>query len=101
LKPSLVVLIDHGQISILVGMQALCRFDRGILFMLDKERGLVWAVKGIEKVGPHNNDVTFAKHLLQSTGGGSQSKSPAFLEAARIIGCQKASQIGAIPPATN
>ena len=74
---SFIVLIDHGQMSILVGLKALCRFDKGILFVVDEDRGLVWAVKGIEKVGPRNNDEQFAKDLL--------------LEAARILGCKHGS----------
>jgi hypothetical protein len=89
---SFVVLIDHGQISILVGMQALCRFDKGILFMLDKERGLVWAVKGIEKVGPRKTDEEYAKSLLTKAHGKSDEE-PSFLEAARTLGCQKARTI--------
>jgi hypothetical protein len=86
---SAMLLIDHGHLSFLVGMRGMCSFEKGILYLFDQKNNLVWAARGINKIGPRETDEKYATELLKKLKP-TDVGSPQFLEATRILGCEKA-----------
>jgi hypothetical protein len=69
---------------------ARCRFDGGVLYLVDGQSGLIWALKGLEGLGTKSADRAHAIALPKGVPVPLNETSPQFLEAARIIGCDQA-----------
>lgn len=90
---STVMLITSETMIVVMGMTAArCRFQDGILYLLDGHTGLIWAFHGLDQLGTKDGDRTQAENLLKKSIEGKKETSAAFLEAARIIGCEGAKQ---------
>ena len=92
LRGAVVVISDEDQI-VLVGMNARCDSRAGVVYLVDERTGEIWQVEGIEKLGRLQDDEIHARDLILQLTGGTTENSPAFLEAARIVGCDKARHI--------
>lgn len=89
-----VVLVTDEAMTVIMGMpEARCRFDGGVLYLLDSHTGLIWAFQGLDQLGTKHGDRDYATELLQKKAGKSAQDSANFLEAARILGCQEARRI--------
>jgi len=88
-----VVVITEEDEIVLVGMEARCDSRGGIVYLLDELTGEIWQVGGIEKLGRFHEDERHARNLILQLPRGATENAPAFLEAARIVGCEKARRI--------
>jgi hypothetical protein len=83
-----VLLVAPETVLIVAAMHlARCRYEDGLLYLVNGQNGLIWALKGLDKLGTKAGDRTHALELLKKASG---EDSPPFLEAARIIGCDQA-----------
>lgn len=82
------VLTPNG-VSVLVGMRGHCAWDGDTLYLLDERSGLIWSVRGAEKLGTRVGDIDHGEELAESLPPNGSSDSPAALEAARDIGCSE------------
>jgi hypothetical protein len=92
---NLVVLqTDKGRL-VLAAMRARARWHNGALFLLDEGSGVIWKVEGLEGVGTPASDFAHAARLVQKVPDAAfgLSHSPAFKEAARIVGCEAAREM--------
>jgi TonB family protein len=85
-----VVLVSQKGTSAIVGIRARCRYAQGTLYLLDERDGLVWALRGIERVGGRESDVEHARNLIKQNPANATESSSRYLEAARIVGCDEA-----------
>jgi len=88
----LVVVTGEDQI-VLAGMAARCDAHNGILYAIDERTGEIWSVAGIEKMGNFHEDERHARSLILGMPANAGENAPAFLEAARIIGCDRARKL--------
>jgi hypothetical protein len=88
--PHVVLLVTSKTQLVLVGIPALCRWNQGTLFLLDRHSGMIWTVKGMEKLGDPASDAAHANELLRAIPKTAAADDSRFLEAARILGCNKA-----------
>jgi hypothetical protein len=88
--PHVVLLISGKTRLVLVGFSARCRWDKGVLYLLDQRHGMIWTVRGLEKLGNPENDTAYATELIKTVPKEAQEDDSRVLEAARIIGCNKA-----------
>jgi hypothetical protein len=85
-----VVLIDKGSPLVLAIMPARVRQVDGVVYLLDQRGGIVWKISGIDQVGDRDHDRAYAARLLTHLPKGRPENDLAFLEAARIVGCEGA-----------
>jgi hypothetical protein len=86
-----VVLVSGETITVISGMRAdRCRFDDGLLFVLDHDKRDIWAFRGVEKLGTLAGDRTHAIELLRQAPTAQGENSIQFRAATRILGCEKA-----------
>jgi tetratricopeptide (TPR) repeat protein len=90
-----VLVLTQNNATVLVGMQARCAWDGTSLYLLDEESGLVWSVRGVEKLGTKIGDLAYAEQLIGSLPSSAPNDSRAALEAARSIGCNEVMRIRA------
>ena len=91
---SSVILVSPENLTILAAMRsARCRFSQGILYLADSQQGFVWALQGVETLGSRTRDLAYAHELVLSTPATGTSASPAFREAVRLVGCEKAEEL--------
>jgi hypothetical protein len=88
-----VVLIDKGTVLVLAVMPARVRQVDGIVYLLEPRSGIVWRISGIDKVGDRDGDRAHATRLLTQLPKDRPENDLAFLEAARIVGCEGARKI--------
>ena len=91
LPNAILSITDEDQI-ILAGFTARVRFSQGRLYMLDERTGQIWSVSGLQSIGRFQDDERHAFNLLDRVGLDDSETNPRFLEAARIIGCERAQQ---------
>jgi hypothetical protein len=85
------VLVTQETITVISGMRAdRCRFDEGLLFVLDHNTHAIWVFRGLEKLGTIVGDHGHAVELLKQAQAKQGADSFQFREAARILGCEKA-----------
>jgi hypothetical protein len=90
------ILVTPENRLILAGMRARCRWSKGALFILDEKSGYVWRATGLEQLGSRESDEAYAVGVLQKRP---TQTSAEFMEAARILGCQRATQVASsLPP---
>ncbi len=87
--PKAVLLFTPDVQVVLVTMVARCRWSGGALYLLDVNRNVIWIVRGLDLLGTKTQDDDHVRRLITAVRNGSSS-GPAFLEAARIVGCQQA-----------
>jgi hypothetical protein len=88
---AMVILVTPREALVVAGIpSARCRFDAGVLYLLDDETGLVWALKGLDQLGTKLGDRAHAIDLLKLMPNQTGESSAQFLEAARILGCDQA-----------
>jgi tetratricopeptide (TPR) repeat protein len=92
LTESVLVLTPNGA-TVLVGMHARCSWDGTSLYLLDESSGLIWQIRGVEKLGTRVGDLAHADELVQSLPPNAANDSPAVLEAARNIGCNEVTRL--------
>jgi hypothetical protein len=90
--PSVVVLVTAETQTIVVGFSAMAIWRDGKLYLIDTKGGLIWALSGLGKLGGRQANAAYAKEILSGSDVSSET-SPRFLEAARLIGCERAEQI--------
>jgi hypothetical protein len=85
------VLVTQETITVISGMRAdRCRFDDGLLFVLDHDERVIWVFRGLEKLGTIAGDRAHAVELIKQAPVKQGADSFQFREAARILGCDKA-----------
>jgi hypothetical protein len=93
-----VVLVSPETFSIVATLPlARCRFHNGFLYVLQESAGLIWAIRGLEKLGSRQADQTFARDLLKQAASQPTKNSAQFFEAARILGCKEAEAESNLP----
>lgn len=85
-----VLLISDRSQLVLVGFPALCRWENEILYLLDLQHGIVWSIHNLEDLADPRNDDEYATRLVKALHEGAGEDDIRFLEAARILGCDKA-----------
>jgi hypothetical protein len=65
--PRGVLLVGSNYRTTVVGMPARLRGLNGIGYLLDVTTGMVWAVKGWDKLGPSERDMAYARQLLSQS----------------------------------
>ena len=85
-----VTLVTAEDQIMVVGMRARCDASQDKLYLADDRSGEIWEVSGLEKLGVLKEDERHATDLLKNLPAGSGESSAAYLEAARIIGCERA-----------
>jgi hypothetical protein len=86
---NLVLLVSGKEVLILVALHGRCRWNDDTLYLLDEKRGMIWTVRGLNKLGDDHNDSAYATDLIKTLPKGTKEDDPRVLEAARILGCQK------------
>lgn len=84
-----VLLVSPNTRLVLVGFPARCRWDKGVLYLLDGQRGIIWTVRGVDKLGNPEQDTAYATSLIRALPREAQENNLRVLEAARILGCRK------------
>jgi hypothetical protein len=88
---STVIFVSAETLTVITKMKdALCRFDNGLLYLLDPQNGIVLALRGLDQLGTRRADQAHAVELLKRASPSQGENSNQFREAARILGCQKA-----------
>jgi len=87
--PNLVVLQTDESRLVVAAMRARARWQNGTLYLLDERSGVIWKLEGFEGLGTAAGDFAHAARLVQQVPDKGLD-SPAFQEAARIIGCERA-----------
>jgi hypothetical protein len=86
-----VILVTTETILIIASLpSARCRFDAGMLYILDGQSRFIWALKGLDQLGSKTGDRSHALDLLKHMPDRTDESSTQFLEAARILGCSEA-----------
>ena len=91
--PHVVVLITDKAQIVLVAFAGRCRWADGVLYLLDERYGLIWSVRGIDKIGNALDDAAYAAMIIRALPKDATEANPRFLEAARILGCEKARRL--------
>jgi hypothetical protein len=74
-----------------MGMPAArCRFEDGVLYLLDGQSGWIWSLRGLDQLGTKKGDQAYAISLLKQLPSNANESSVKFQEAARILGCNAA-----------
>ena len=89
LNESLVLLTPQGRL-VLGNVKGRVRWRTGTLYVLDERTGTVWSLKGLEAIGAREADEAYARALIQALPESAPATHAAFLEAARIVGCELA-----------
>jgi hypothetical protein len=88
---NLVVLQTDQNLLVLAAMKARARWQNGSLYLLDERSGVIWKIDGLDGLGTPAGDFAHAARLVkQAPDEVSNWNSPAFQEAARIVGCERA-----------
>ena len=91
---STVILVTSETMTVLVAMpEARCRFDNGVLYLIDGRSGFLWALQGLSQLGTKAGEREHAQDLIQKSLKNGGQTSPEFLEAARIVGCSAAQRL--------
>jgi hypothetical protein len=96
LNDSVLVMTPNG-VTVLVGMHGRCAWDGTSLYLLDERSGLIWSVRGVEKLGTRAGDLAHAEELAESLSADAPNDSPAALEAARSVGCSEVMRMRTSP----
>jgi hypothetical protein len=84
-----IALVSSETITIVVSLpSARCRFQNGVLYVLQESTGLIWTFEGLEKLGTKEADKAFARDLLRQVENSPDKEGAQFREAARILGCE-------------
>ena len=89
LNESLVLLTPQGRL-VLGNIRARVRWAAGTLYALDERTGIVWSLKGLEPIGRREVDEDYAAALIRALPADAPETHVAFMEAARIVGCEVA-----------
>jgi hypothetical protein len=84
------LLVRRGSALVIGVLQARVRWADGTLYVLDLRTGVVWRLAGIETLTDAAADRAYAGRLVAALPAGAGADSPAFLEAARLVGCRAA-----------
>jgi hypothetical protein len=88
---AMAVLVTPETVLVIAGMSsARCRFEGGVLYLVDGHTGLIWSLKGLDQLGTKASDRSHAIDLLKTISTPIDESSARFLEAARILGCDGA-----------
>jgi len=88
--PHTTMLVGGDTKIVIVGVQTFCRWINDVLYLLDVQSGIIWAVEGLRNIGTAQGDENHARTLVASLARDAPESAPAFLEAARIVGCSQA-----------
>jgi hypothetical protein len=92
LNESLVLLTPQARL-VIGTLRARVRWTRGVLYVLDERTGTVWSLRGLETVGVLSADEAYAAALIKALPADASPTHAAFLEAARILGCDMADKL--------
>lgn len=92
LNESLVLLTPQGRL-IVGNLKGRVRWSSGTLYVLDERTGTVWSLKGIDTIGAREVDEAYARALIKAVPADAPATHAAFLEAARIVGCELAEKL--------
>jgi hypothetical protein len=84
------LLIAPDTTLVLIDVPTRCRWVNNTLFLFDEDTGLIWSVQGLESIGSAGADYGYARSIVSKLPPGTPESSPAFLEAARLVGCGQA-----------
>ena len=84
---NLTVVVSGESRVVVAGFRSRPRYADGRLFLADAESNVVWEVGLPATLGMRDADAAHAKALLAGVDAATVPKNPAFLEAARILGC--------------
>lgn len=87
------MLVSQGRALVLGGIGGRVRWSDGLLFVADEQTGIVWQLAGLGKIGDRADDEQYAAALVRVTPAQNAEKHSAFMEAARIIGCDRATAL--------
>jgi hypothetical protein len=91
--PNTLALVTERGIAVLALIRARVRWADDALYVLDETWGLVWKISGLERLGTAESDKAHAAKILKLVPSGAPDTHPAFLEAARIVGCEGARKL--------
>jgi hypothetical protein len=89
LDESIVLLTPQGRL-VIGAIQGRVRWQSGVLYVFDERTGIVWSLAGLGEVGVRLVDEAYAKALIDALPPEAALIHSAFLEAARILGCEPA-----------
>jgi hypothetical protein len=88
-----VVLVTSETITVVMGIPlAHCRFQDGVLYLLDSQSRWIWSVRELDQLGTRKGDQAYAADLLKQLPKNADERAVRFREAARILGCGPARQ---------
>jgi hypothetical protein len=87
--PHVVMLITDRTRVVLAGIDARVRWDRDLLYLLDRQSGIVWTLGGLDAIGTPEGERARARQLASRAAS---SSAPQFLEAVRLAGCAVAAE---------
>lgn len=83
-----IVLVSPKTLDIIAAMPlSRCRFQDGVLYVLQEKAGLIWSLRGLEKLGSKVDDEAYAHGLLERSKRDTAHRNTEIAEAARILGC--------------
>jgi hypothetical protein len=83
-----VILVTPETITVVMGMLlARCRFQDGVLYLMDGQSLWIWSFRGLDQLGTKNGDQAYATSLLKQIPPNANESNIKFQEAARILGC--------------
>ena len=85
-----VALVTDRSRTVIAGFAARCRWEAGVLYLLDAKNGFIWSIKGLETMAGAAADSEHATRLVRELSKDTPETHPAFLEAARLVGCRTA-----------
>lgn len=92
LPDTLALVTDRG-IAVLALIRARVRWADNALFVLDESWGAVWKISGLDRLGSVDGDKVHASAILKQLPSKAPETHPAFLQAARIVGCEGARKL--------
>ena len=80
-------------IAVLALIRARVRWADNALFVLDESWGAVSNISGLDRLGSVDGDKVHASAILKQLPSKAPETHPAFLQAARIVGCEGARKL--------
>lgn len=84
------LLVSAGRALVLGAVGGRVRWSDGLLYVADEQTGIVWRLDGLSKIGDRADDEAYAAALIRVTPAEAHEEHAAFMEAARIVGCERA-----------
>lgn len=91
--PNTLAMVTEKGFAVLALIRARVRWSDEALFVLDEGSGGVWKVTGLDRLGTAETDKAHAARIMKLVPADAPETHPAFLEAARIVGCDGARKL--------